>query len=47
MRLANKVALLSGIGQGMGRATALLFSQEGAKVVLTARGHEKLKETSD
>ncbi len=47
MRLANKVALLSGIGQGMGRATALLFSQEGAKVALTARGIKRLKETSD
>ena len=47
MRLDNKVALMTGIGQGMGRATAKLFAQEGAKVVLTARGEDKLKETSD
>ena len=37
MRLENKVVLLSGVGPGMGRAMALLFAQEGARVALVAR----------
>ncbi len=37
MRLENKVALISGVGPGMGRAIALLFAQEGARVALVAR----------
>ena len=37
MRLDNKVVLICGVGPGMGRATALLFAQEGARVALVAR----------
>jgi len=32
-RLAGKVAIITGIGSGMGRAAALLFAAEGAHVV--------------
>ncbi|GAC1357084.1 MAG: 3-oxoacyl-ACP reductase [Ktedonobacteraceae bacterium] len=35
MRLANKVAIITGSGSGMGQAAALLFAQEGASVVVT------------
>lgn len=35
--LENKVAILSGVGEGLGRDTALLFAQHGADLVITAR----------
>jgi hypothetical protein len=34
MRLQDKVAVITGAGQGIGRAYALRFAQEGARVVL-------------
>jgi 3-oxoacyl-[acyl-carrier protein] reductase len=41
--LRGKVALVAGASQGMGRATALLFAREGAKVGICARGEAALE----
>jgi NAD(P)-dependent dehydrogenase (short-subunit alcohol dehydrogenase family) len=46
MRLNNKVVLITGAGSGIGRATAILFAQEGAKVALVGRTASKLEETA-
>ncbi len=45
MDLSDKKILVTGASRGIGRATAILLSQLGAKVVLVARNEEKLKET--
>jgi len=42
MLLENKVAIVSGIGPGMGRDISLLFAREGAKLALAARSRDKL-----
>ncbi len=37
MKLENRIAIITGGGRGIGRATALAFAKEGANIVLAAR----------
>ncbi len=45
MRLANKVAIITGAGSGMGKCSALLFASEGAKVAAGDINEAAVKET--
>jgi NAD(P)-dependent dehydrogenase (short-subunit alcohol dehydrogenase family) len=44
--LQDKVALITGSGRGIGRATAKLFANEGACLFLTARSEAELQSTT-
>ncbi|MEI9419090.1 SDR family oxidoreductase [Mesorhizobium sp. Cs1321R2N1] len=42
LALANKIAIVTGASSGIGRATAKLFTEEGAKLVISARRQAEL-----
>jgi NAD(P)-dependent dehydrogenase (short-subunit alcohol dehydrogenase family) len=45
--LKDKVIIVTGASSGIGRATAIMCSQLGAKVILLGRNEKRLKETLD
>jgi NAD(P)-dependent dehydrogenase (short-subunit alcohol dehydrogenase family) len=46
LELGGKVAIVTGGSKGIGRATAIRFVEEGASVLICARGKEALAETA-
>ncbi len=46
MRLANKVAVITGGGSGIGRASALLFAREGARIAIVDRDEAGATDTA-
>ena len=46
-RVKDKVVVVTGASSGIGKATALKLAAAGAKVILVARGEEKLLETQE
>jgi NAD(P)-dependent dehydrogenase (short-subunit alcohol dehydrogenase family) len=47
MKLAGKVALITGGGSGMGRAMALLFAEEGADIAVSDLNLKAVEETAE
>lgn len=45
--LSGRVAIVGGGSRGIGRATAMLLAQEGARVVIAARGQEALAHAAE
>ena len=46
-QLANQVAVITGANQGIGKAIARIFAQEGAALALCARNADKLAQVAD
>ncbi len=47
MRLKDKVALVTGAGSGIGRATSVLFAREGARIVVSDISETTAQQTAD
>lgn len=47
MLLENKVAIVTGASSGIGRAAALLFARQGARLLLNARDGDRLRLVAD
>ena len=45
MKLDGQVAVITGAGRGIGRAIALTYAREGARLAVAARGEPELEET--
>ena len=46
MKLKDKVALITGGGRGIGKAVALAYGREGAKLAICARTGSEIEETA-
>jgi NAD(P)-dependent dehydrogenase (short-subunit alcohol dehydrogenase family) len=46
-RFDGKVVIITGVSQGIGRATALAFARKGAIPILVSRSKEKLDQAAD